>query len=327
MERLNLNKRGNHVPDIVVMFFILGLSAGLLRSDLSIPKATYDTLSLLLMLTIGLKGGMVLHGNIHWQLLPEMGTVMLLGAIIPLVLYPILKFILKLSVANSASIAAHYGSVSAGTFAVALAYAESAKLAVGAEVTLYLVMLELPAIIVGLLLYRQLDREEPKNATLSLKNLWHETLTNKSVILLVGGVIIGMMYGTSQGSQVTNLLTSSFKVVLALFLLEMGLVAAQTLRPIPWQHYKLAIFAIMAPLILGTFGVTVGTLLGLELGSIVILGSLVASASYIAAPAAIKAAVPKADIGLAMLSSLGVTFPFNVILGIGLYHKLAIALQ
>ncbi|MDN3484089.1 sodium-dependent bicarbonate transport family permease [Pseudoalteromonas sp. APC 3224] len=315
------------MPDIVVMFFILGLAAGILRSDLAIPKATYDTLSLLLMLTIGLKGGMVLHGNLSWQLLPEMATVMLLGGLIPLTLYPILKHVVKLSVANSASIAAHYGSVSAGTFAVALAYAESAKLEVGAEVTLYLVMLELPAIIVGLLLYRKLDKAHSENNNLSLKALWHETLTNKSVILLVGGVIIGMMYGTQQGSQVTSLLTSSFKVVLALFLLEMGLVAAQTLRPFPWQQWKLAAFAIITPLFLGTIGVMVGTLLNLELGSVVILGSLVASASYIAAPAAIKAAIPKADIGLAMLSSLGVTFPFNVIVGIGLYHQLAVAIS
>ncbi|MEM5511895.1 sodium-dependent bicarbonate transport family permease [Pseudoalteromonas sp. AS84] len=315
------------MPDIVVMFFILGLVAGILRSDLAIPKATYDTLSLLLMLTIGLKGGMVLHGNLSWQLLPEMGSVMLLGALIPLMLYPILKYVIKLSVANSASIAAHYGSVSAGTFAVALAYAESAKLVVGAEVTLYLVMLELPAIIVGLLLYRKLDKQSSQKSEPSLKALWHETLTNKSVILLIGGVVIGMMYGTVQGSQVTSLLTSSFKVVLALFLLEMGLVAAQTLRPIPWEHWKLAVFAIVTPLFLGTIGTAVGTLLNLELGSVVILGSLVASASYIAAPAAIKAAIPKADIGLAMLSSLGVTFPFNVIVGIGLYHHLALAMQ
>ncbi|WP_062569332.1 sodium-dependent bicarbonate transport family permease [Pseudoalteromonas arabiensis] len=310
------------MPDIVVMFFVLGVIAGLLRSDLKIPQATYETLSLLLMLTIGLKGGMVLHGNLHWQLLPEMGSVLLLGACIPLLLFPVLKYVLNLSIANSASIAAHYGSVSAGTFAVALAYAESNSLNVGAEVTLYLVMLELPAIIVGLLLYRRLGNGSGQN--LSLKALWHETLTNKSVILLVGGVIIGMMYGTQEGSQVTSLLTNSFKVVLALFLLEMGLMAAQTLRPIPWHQWRLALFAIITPNLLGAIGVFVATALQLELGSIVILGSLVASASYIAAPAAIKAAIPDADIGLAMLSSLGVTFPFNVLVGIGLYHQIAL---
>lgn len=315
------------MPDIVVMFFILGLIAGLIHSDLAIPKATYETLSLLLMLTIGLKGGMVLHGNLNWQLLPEMGAIMLLGGLIPLMLYPILKYVITLSHANSASIAAHYGSVSAGTFAVALAYAESSSLVVGAEVTLYLVMLELPAIIVGLLIYRKFNKESAPAKKLSLKAVWHEALTNKSVILLVGGVIIGIMYGTQQGSQVTSLLTNGFKVVLALFLLEMGLTAAQTLRPVPWHHWKLALFAIITPLFLGTFGVAVGTLLHLEMGSIVVLGSLVASASYIAAPAAIKAAIREANIGLAMLCSLGITFPFNVLIGIGLYHQLALLMQ
>jgi len=132
------------------------------------------------------------------------------------------------------------------------------------------------------------------------------------------------MYGTQQGSQVTSLLTNSFKVVLALFLLEMGLMAAQTLRPIPWHHWRLALFALITPSILGAIGVGVGTLLQLELGSVVILASLVASASYIAAPAAIKAAIPEADIGLAMLCSLGITFPFNVLVGIGLYHHMAL---
>ncbi|MFC3032025.1 sodium-dependent bicarbonate transport family permease [Pseudoalteromonas fenneropenaei] len=314
------------MPDIVVMFFVLGLVAGLLRSDLKIPKATYDTLSLLLMLTIGLKGGMVLHGNLSWHLVPEMLTVMVLGAAIPLALYPILRRAVGLSVANSASIAAHYGSVSAGTFAVALAYVESQQLHIGAEVTLYLVLLELPAIIVGLLLYRRHQTTPTEQPGLSLKALWHETLTNKSVILLVGGVVIGMMYGTQQGSQVTSLLTSSFKVVLALFLLEMGITAAQTLRPLPLHHWRMALFALTTPLLLGALGVVVGQTLGLPQGSVVILAALLASASYIAAPAAIKAAIPDADIGLAMLSSLGLTFPLNVLLGIGLYHQFALYL-
>lgn len=309
------------MPDIIVMFFILGLVAGLLRSDLAIPKATYDTLSLLLMLTIGLKGGTALHGNVSWSLLPQMLTVVALGALIPLSLFPLLRKLVGLSVANSASIAAHYGSVSAGTFAVALAYAETNQLAVGAEVTLYLVLLELPAIIVGLLLFRKLSHDT--STQVSMKALWHEALTNKSVILLVGGVFIGLMYGEQQGAQVTGLLTSSFKVVLALFLLEMGITAAQTLRPMPFNYWRLAIFALTIPFILGSLGVFVGATLGLSLGSIVVLASIMASASYIAAPAAIKASIKEADIGLAMLSSLGLTFPLNVVIGIGVYHQIA----
>jgi len=309
------------MPDIVVMFFVLGLFAGLVRSDLTIPKAMYEMLSLLLMLTIGLKGGIALHGNLSWGLVPEMIVVMMIGTLIPLSVFPILRKIIGLNLADSASIAAHYGSVSAGTFAVALAYTQTHHLEVGAEVTLYLVLMELPAIIVGLLLYRYHSSALPDAKPVSIGALWHEALTNKGVILLVGGVVIGLMYGSKDGATVTDLLMGGFKAVLALFLLEMGITAAHTLRPLPLHQWRLMFFAVCAPVCLGMIGVVIGGLLGLSEGSIVILASLTASASYIAAPAAIKAAIPDANIGLAMLSSLGFTFPFNVLVGIGLYHQ------
>ncbi|MFT6898313.1 MAG: hypothetical protein ACJA13_002733 [Paraglaciecola sp.] len=307
------------MPDIVVMFFLLGLIAGVVRSDLKVPKAAYDTMSLLLMLTIGLKGGMALHGNLTWSLMPELLLVLLIGGLIPLLLFPILLKVIKLSLADSASIAAHYGSVSAGTFAVALAYVESQNLDVSAQVTLYLVLLELPAIVVSLLLYR---RYEDSGNNSSLNNLWHESLTNRGVILLLGGVIIGFMYGYQQGTDVTELFTGAFKAVLALFLLEMGLVAAETLRPLPIKHWRLLIFALLAPSLLALIGIAAGLTLGLSTGTTLILASLLASASYIAAPAAIKSSIADADIGLAMLASLGLTFPFNVIFGISFYHKI-----
>jgi hypothetical protein len=305
------------MPDIVVAFFFLGLIAGLLKSDLEIPQAAYDTLSLLLMLTIGLKGGLALHGNLSWALLPEMVAVVLLGAVIPLVLFPLLRRMARLSVANSASIAAHYGSVSAGTFAVALAYVESQQLVAGPETTLYLVMMELPAIVVGLMLYRHFQAGAQ---VVSLRALSRETLTNRGVVLLLGGLVIGWMYGPREGSAVTDLYTSAFKGVLALFLLEMGLTAANTLRPFPSGQWRLILFALLAPPCLALVGIAIGAALGLPEGSRVILATLTASASYIAAPVAIRHNVPEADIGLAMLVSLGVTFPFNVLIGIGLYH-------
>lgn len=307
------------MPDIVVMFFLLGLIAGILRSDLSIPKAAYDTLSLLLMLTIGLKGGMALHGAISLSLVGELFIVALIGAVIPLLIIPALRFGVKLNWHDSASLAAHYGSVSAGTFAVVLAYVESHALTFGAQVTLYLVMLELPAILVSLALYRKFNANVNSEGG-SIK-LWHETLTNRGVVLLVGGVIIGWMYGPLQGGSVTELFTNAFKGVLALFLLEMGLVAAETLRPIPWDKWKLLIFALITPVCLAVIGALVGHSMGLTQGSILILSTLTASASYIAAPAAIRTAIPEANIGLAMLMSLGITFPFNVIVGIPLYHS------
>ena len=305
------------MPDIVVMFFILGLVAGVVKSDLSVPKAAYDTLSLLLMLTIGLKGGMALHGNLSWQLVGELACVTAMGAILPLLLFPILRKVVGLTTEDAASLTAHYGSVSAGTFAVALAFAMSMELDIGAEVTLYLVLLELPAILVGLALYKRFGKEQ---LTSDNKGLWHETLTNRGVILLVGGVIIGLMYGQQQGSDVTLLLTNAFKVVLALFLLDMGLTAAETLRPFPWHQWRALCFALLAPSILSLAGLSLGLWLELPQGSVLILAAITASASYIAAPVAIRNAIPKADIGLAMLMSLGLTFPFNVIIGIPLYH-------
>ncbi|MCC5858118.1 MAG: sodium-dependent bicarbonate transport family permease [Ectothiorhodospiraceae bacterium] len=310
------------MPDIVVMFFLLGLLAGLVRSDLTIPKAAYDTLSLLLMLTIGLKGGMALNGNLQWTLGVELLVVALVGGLIALGLVPVLRRLVGLSRADSASIAAHYGSVSAGTFAVALAYVEGRGLVTGAEVTLYLVMMELPAIMIGILLFRRMRGDQ--QAGTSLQGLWHETLTNRGVILLAGGVVIGAMYGPMDGAPVTDLFSGAFKAVLALFLLEMGLTAAETLRPLPWRHWRMLVFAVAAPPVLALVGLITGRILGLPDGSVLVLMVLTASASYIAAPAAIRNAIPDANIGLAMLASLGITFPFNVIIGIPLYHQLVL---
>ena len=307
------------MPDIVVMFFLLGLIAGVVKSDLEIPKAAYDVLSLLLMLTIGLKGGMALFGALQWNLLPELLAITCLGFLIPAILFPILTKLVKLNLADSVSFAAHYGSVSAGTFAVALAYAESNQLTTGGQATLYLVLLELPAIIFGLILFNRLSKN---NKSTSYIHIVQEAVTNRSVILLIGGVVIGALYGPLQGASVTDLYMGAFKGLLALFLLEMGLVASQALMKISFKKWRIVLFALIMPTLLAMVGIHTGMLLGLPDGSVLILACLTASASYIAAPAAIRATIPQADIGLVMLASLGLTFPFNVIIGIPLYHNM-----
>lgn len=309
------------MPDIVVMFFLLGLIAGALKSDLEIPKAAYDVLSLLLMLTIGLKGGMALYGNLDANLLLQLASVAALGFLLPFALYPVLRFAVGLNVANAASLCCHYGSVSAGTFAVALAWVEARALPTGGEVTLYLVLLELPAILVGLWFFQRFSGSDSQGRKTT--PIWQETLTNRSVVLLVGGVVIGMLYGQFEGEKVTAPLTEAFAVILALFLLEMGLVASETLRRLRWSHWRLLAFAFVAPSLMAIPGLLLGTWIGLQAGNIVILATLTASASYIAAPVAVRHAIPEADIGLAMLASLGVTFPFNVMVGIPLYGYLA----
>lgn len=310
------------MPDIVVLFFVLGLASGLMKSDLNLPKAAYETLSLLLMLSIGLKGGLALHGNISLSLLTEAAVILMLGFTLPLLLLPLLRLVIGLSPANAISFAAHYGSVSAGTFAVALAYAQSNQLELGGQVTLYLVLLELPALLVAIGLYQMTQQRNSPASGFQVKALLHETFTNRSVVLLVGGVIIGALYGYEQGGVVVELLTNSFPLILSLFLLEMGLVAAETLRKFRWRYWRVVAFAVLAPPVLSLSGMLVATILGLPVGSAVILAALAASASYIAAPVAIRKAIPEADIGLVMLASLGITFPFNVLLGIPLYHQI-----
>lgn len=303
--------------DIIVAFFLLGVAAGLVRSELSIPREVYDLLGILLMLAIGLKGGLALHGNLTLALVPELLTLLALGALIPLICYPVLMKLVGLDRANAGSLAAHYGSVSAGTFAVALAYAEARGLTVSPQTTLYLVLLEMPAIILGITLYR---RGESTGQGWSA--LLHEAFTSRGVVLLFGGVVIGYAYGKSGIAPVAPFFIDLFRGVLALFLLEMGLLTASYLHDWRPGYWRVAVFALVAPPVLSLTGLGVALLFELPTGTAVVLASLTASASYIAAPAAIRQAIPQADIGMAMLASLGVTFPFNVLVGIPLYHSL-----
>lgn len=310
------------MPDIVIAFFALGLFAGLLKSDLKVPKAVYETLSILLMLTLGLKGGLALHGQADSSVIVDLLLIGLLGLLIPLALYPLLKGLVRLGSADAVSIAAHYGSVSAGTFAVALALAEASGMGLAPETTLYLVLLELPALIVMLWWYQR-----QKGGGHSQAAVWHEALTSRSVLLLIGGVAIGWIYGPQGLEPLTPALLGGFKTFLALFLLEMGICTARACFPLPLQHWRLLIFAAVAPFVLGGLGLVLGLWLGLPAGSVLVLAALTASASYIAAPAAIRASVPEANIGLAMLAALGITFPVNVLIGLPLYQNLILFLM
>lgn len=333
------------MPDIVIAFFALGLIAGLVKSDLKVPQAIYETLSILLMLTLGLKGGMALHGHTEQLVITELMAVIGLGLFIPIVLYPVLAHWVKLGRHDAISIAAHYGSVSAGTFAVVMAMVEYSSLPLKPETTLYLVLLELPAIVIMLWLYRYLNAKRPSaniaaftiphegkaqhlNQPNASKNssILHEALTSRGVVLLVGGVIIGWLYGPLGLAPLTPVLIGGFKTLLALFLLEMGLVTAKVCLPIPLNQWRLIVFSAVTPFLLAWLGIAVGLMLDLPSGSVLVLAGLSASASYIAAPAAIRAAIPEANIGLAMLASLGITFPINVLVGLPLYQKWVLAL-
>jgi hypothetical protein len=303
------------MPDVVIAFFAFGLVAGLLKSDLKVPHSIYETLSILLMLVLGLKGGLALHGNFNAGLLLELLPVALLGFILPLACYPILRKLVRLPTDDAVSIAAHYGSVSAGTFAVVLAMTEQLGLPVAPQTTLYLVLLELPAIIIMLWLHRRLTGQG------SAGGILRESLTSRGVLLLGGGVLIGYSYGPVGLEPIAPALLGGFKTMLALFLLEMGLCTAKVCVPLPLAQWRLVLFAAVMPFLLAWTGIAMALFLNLPEGSAVILAGLTASASYIAAPAAIRAAIPSANIGLAMLAALGITFPVNVLIGLPLYQQ------
>lgn len=301
----------------VILFFLLGALAGFVRSDLRIPGVLYESLSIFLLLAIGLKGGVELARHpITSVALPAM-MVVAVGALIPLVAYPILRRIGRLSRADSGAIAGHYGSVSVVTFAVGATYV--ARLGHEAEgyMTVLLVLLEFPALIIGVLLARRGEAGTP------WKQVLHEVFAGKSIVLLMGGLAIGWMAGPQGIAPLDLLFFDLFKGMLAFFLLEMGLVAASRFGELRRAGIFLVIFAVAMPLFSAGLGIATGSILGLSVGGVTLLATLYASASYIAAPAAMRLAVPQANPALSIGAALGITFPFNLLVGIPLYHRIA----
>ena len=303
--------------DPIVLFFLLGLAAGIARADLRLPPAIYEFLSILLLLSIGLKGGVELARQPFGALLPQMFSVVLMGILLPLAAYPVLRFAGRLKRADAASIAAHYGSVSVGTYAVAVAYFTYRQVAFEEYMPVFLVMLEMPAIVVGILLARGVDRNTPWRV------VGREVLLGKSIVLLLGGLLIGWVAGPQGIKPIEGLFFDLFKGVLALFLLEMGLIAAGQVGSLRRHGGFLIVFGVAMPLVSGALGAGLGWMLGLSVGGTALLATLAASASYIAVPAAMRQSVPEANPTLSLAASLGVTFPFNILVGIPLYHRLA----
>lgn len=299
--------------DPVVLFFVLGVIAGLARSDLRLPAAIYEFLTVLLLLAIGLKGGVELSRQSLGAVAPQALAVVLMGTLLPLLAFPVLHYAGRLKRADAASIAAHYGSVSVGTFAVAVAYLASRGVPFEEYMPLFVVLLEMPAIFVGILLVRG------RTPGVGWSPLLREMFLGKSVVLLAGGLAIGWVAGPEGIVPLKGLFFDLFKGVLALFLLEMGLIAAGQLGGLRQHGLFLLAFAIVFPLLSAGIGASLGWALGLSAGGAVLLATMAASASYIAVPAAMRQAVPEADPALSLTASLGVTFPFNILVGIPLY--------
>jgi len=305
--------------DVVVLFFLLGVVARLLKSDLRLPEALYETLSIYLLLAIGLKGGIELSKQSLTDLAPQVAACLALGFAIPFALVPVLRR-LGLNRLDSAALAAHYGSVSVVTFAVATAYLQRRGVEVESHAALWVALMEAPGLVAGILLARLGGDAGSK---VDWKELAHDVFLGKSVLLLVGGLLIGAVMGEAGTAPIRNVFIDPFKGVLALFLLELGLVAGGRLGELRRHGLRIVGFALLAPLVLAVAGALVGKLLGLSLGGVAVMATLAASASYIAAPTAMRIAVPQANAALSITAALGVTFPFNIVFGIPLYHALA----
>ena len=308
--------------DPVVLFFLLGLLAKLAGSDLRLPEALYETLSVFLLLAIGLKGGVELAKVPFASVAVQAAAVVAMGLALPLPAFAMLRWLGRLPRADAASIAAHYGSVSVVTFAVAVAFLAKQQVAYEAHMPLFVALLETPAIVTGILLAR-LGRQD----SVRWGAVAHEVLLGKSVVLLVGGLAIGALVGPEGIVPIKLLFFDLFKGVLALFLLEMGLVAGARIGDLRRAGPFLIAFGLVVPMVFACVGAVVARLVGLSDGGTMLLATMAASASYIAAPTAMRIAVPEANPALSIGAALGITFPFNITVGIPLYLKLAQTLR
>ena len=304
--------------DVVILFFIFGLVAGLVRSELRLPATLYETLSLVLLLTIGLKGGEGLAKQALGPLLPQLGVVIMLGVAQTFIAFAILRIVGRLGRSDAAATAAHYGSVSVATFAVASTWLMSRNIAFEPQLIIFLTAMEVPAIMVGIVLARGMSRQT------DWRSLAHETFLGKGVILLIGGMAIGWVAGPVGLEPIKGLFFDLFKGALALFLLEMGLIVARQAGELRKRGVFIIAFGLFMPLLSALLGLGCGLAMGLSIGGVTLLATLAASASYIAVPATMRLAVPEASPALSLAAVLGVTFPFNILAGIPLYHWLAV---
>ena len=308
------------LPDPVVLFFLLGLVARLARSDLRVPEPLYEALALYLLIAIGLKGGVELAKHPLAALAPQVGGIAALGVATTLAAFAVLRGIGRLARPDAASIAGHYGSVSVVTFAVGLSWLATRGIAHESYMALFVAILEVPGIVVGIALARTGGGKR-----VAWGRLAHEVLLGKGIVLLVGGLAIGWIAGPEGAKSLQPLFGDLFKGVLAIFLLEMGLVVGRQAGDLRRAGVFLPLFAIAAPLAFGTVGAWAGHQLGFSPGGATIVATLAASASYIAAPTAMRIAIPEASQALSLVAVLGVTFPFNIAVGIPLYHRIAVA--
>jgi hypothetical protein len=306
----------DNLTNPALLFFFLGLIAVNLKSDLKIPENSSKFISLYLLLAIGFKGGQELaHSVITSEIIWSLFFGVLLALIVPIYCYYILR--LKLSVENSGAIASAYGSVSAVTFVTTISFLEMSNIPFGGHMLAVMALMEAPSIIVGVLLIA-IYKKDKKNKT-SFKSVVHHSLTNGSVVLILGSLLVGYLTNDAQAAGIKPFTTDLFKGFLAVFLLDMGITSGGKLKALIKKGWFIVSFAITIPILNGCLVAVISGLFMEEVGNRLLMSILAASASYIAVPAAMKLAAPGANPGLYISMALAITFPFNITIGMPFY--------
>lgn len=312
--------------DPAILFFVFGVLAGMLRSNLQIPAPISRFLSLYLLMALGLKGGFALaHSGLTLEVAGTLGIAVLLAMIVPLLGYPLLRRLLNGY--DAAALAATYGSVSAVTFITTIQFLENQHIAYGGHMAAAMALMESPAIIMAVLMANRLRQQagqtEDGHTPTPLGKILHESFTDGAQLLLLGAMLIGLLTGEAGKAAMAPFSVDLFKGMLAFFLLDMGLMTARNLGGLKGKSPWLLAYAILAPLAHAALALGLASLAGASAGNAALLMALAASASYIAVPAVLREAIPEANPSLYFGMSLGLTFPFNILLGIPLYVGVA----
>lgn len=322
MEFLNAISENMLTPPI--LFFILGILAGAVKSDLQVPESISRYLSLYLMMAIGFKGGVALANtpDINNEILLTAASGVIVGFLQPFLGYWLLKRTTKLDNPTAAAVAAHYGSISMVTFVTASAFLDAHEIIYAGYIVAVLALMEAPAIISGLFIAHRTAPETRAHIS-EEKKLSRDIFTNGAIVLLFGSFFIGWITGPSGMEKVDDFLVGPFQGILCLFLLDMGLMVTRNFSHLKGFSWSLVAFALYMPLIGAAIGMLLSYMIDLDIGTGLLFTSLCAGASYIAVPAAMRLALPEAKAAIYLPMSLAITFPFNIILGIPLYYQIA----
>lgn len=308
----------------VVLCFALGIASRMLRGDLTVPEPVRQGLSMYLLLAIGLKGGAALSVTPAREIVMPGVATLIAGVVTPITAFALMRWLGRMARRDAAAVAAHYGSVSVVTFIAAAEAARRASLEPEAFLPALVAMLEVPGIIVALLFAGNTTRNGARGGW---RKALHEVLSGKSIVLLVGGLVIGLLCGPARLADVDPFFVGAFKGVLCLFMIDLGLSAGARLKDARLLGWRLPVLGCLVPVLHGLPAVALAMAFGISAGGAAVFGAMVASASYIAAPAAVRVALPSANPGYYLTLSLGITFPFNLALGIPLYLKFAMLLS